>query len=90
MPALAFELAVRPPPPHTTAAAASPVEAGRAAAVAAAPASNMATVKPPPMGFNTWNRWHCWVDELQLKRTADLLVSLGLAAAGYTFLNVDE
>ena len=45
---------------------------------------------PPPMGFNTWNRWHCWVDELQLKRTADLLVDLGLAAAGYTFLNVDD
>ena len=70
MPALAFELAVRPPPPHTTAAAASPVEAGRAAAVAAAPASNMATVKPPPMGFNTWNRWHCWVDEHKLRQTA--------------------
>lgn len=47
-------------------------------------------VTPPPMGFNSWNRWHCWVDEQQLKRTADLLVSLGLAAAGYTFLNVDD
>ena len=30
------------------------------------------------------------MDEFQLKRTADLLVSLGLAAAGYRYLNVDD
>ena len=26
-----------------------------------------AMVLPPPMGFNSWNRWHCWVDEHKLK-----------------------
>jgi len=20
-----------------------------------------ASIRPPPMGFNSWNRWHCWV-----------------------------
>jgi alpha-galactosidase len=44
----------------------------------------------PPMGFNTWNRWHCWVDEHKLKETADQLVALGLAKAGYTNLNIDD
>ena len=45
---------------------------------------------PPPMGFNSWNRWHCWVDEHKLKETADKLVALNLAKAGYTSLNVDD
>jgi len=49
-----------------------------------------AAITPPPMGFNTWNRWHCWVDERLLKQTADLMVSLGLAAAGYRSLNIDD
>ena len=44
----------------------------------------------PPMGFNTWNRYHCWIDESELKKTADLLVKLGLRAAGYTHLNIDD
>ena len=42
------------------------------------------------MGFNTWNRWHCWVDESLLRRTADLMVKLGLVDLGYTYLNVDD
>ena len=48
------------------------------------------TVVPPPMGFNSWNRWHCWVDEHKLKETADQLVALNLAKAGYTSLNIDD
>ena len=39
-------------------------------------------------GFNSWNRWHCWVDEHKLKETADQLVHLGLAAAGYRHINI--
>lgn len=42
------------------------------------------------MGFNTWNRWHCWVDEHKLRETADLMVKLGLQDAGYTYLNIDD
>jgi alpha-galactosidase len=52
--------------------------------------SRAPTVALPPLGFNTWNRWHCWVDESQLRRTADLMVGLGLVAAGYTYLNIDD
>jgi len=51
---------------------------------------NNSTYSPPPMGFNTWNRWHCWVSESLLKKTVDLMESLGLIKAGYTFLNIDD
>ena len=55
-----------------------------------APPAWLPPARLPPLGFNTWNRWHCWVDESLLRRTADLMVSLGLVAAGYTYLNVDD
>ena len=44
----------------------------------------------PPLGFNSWNRWHCNVDEQLIVRTAELMVSLGLVSAGYTYLNIDD
>ena len=65
----------------------SSTEAGKVAATRAILAS--ASVKPPPMGFNSWNRWHCWVDEHKLKETADQLINLKLADAGYDYLNID-
>ena len=34
--------------------------------------------------------WHCWVDEVQLRRTADLMLAMGLVGAGYTYLNADD
>ena len=52
--------------------------------------TNYTSFHPPPMGFNTWNRYHCWVSESLLKRTVDKMVELGLVAAGYSFLNVDD
>ena len=42
-----------------------------------------AGVQLPPMGFNSWNRYHCWIDEEELKTIADNMVSLGLVDAGY-------
>jgi hypothetical protein len=61
------------------------------AALATTPATPLAApARLPPMGFNTWNRWHCWVDESELRRTADLMVSLGLVDAGYRYLNIDD
>jgi len=55
-----------------------PLRAANANAAARGP--EVAPLLPllPPMGFNTWNRYHCWIDE----KTADLLVKLGLRAAG--------
>ncbi len=49
---------------------------------------NMAPV--PPMGWNSWNRFGCNVNEKMLKETADMLVETGMRDAGYTYLVIDD
>jgi alpha-galactosidase len=44
----------------------------------------------PPMGWNDWNAYGCNVSEALVKQTADKLVSAGLAAAGYQYVNIDD
>ncbi len=44
----------------------------------------------PPMGWNSWNKFGCYINETLIKQTADLLVSTGLAAKGYKYLNLDD
>jgi alpha-galactosidase len=44
----------------------------------------------PPMGWNDWNAYGCNVSETLVKQTADRIVSSGLAAAGYQYVNIDD
>ena len=44
----------------------------------------------PQMGFNSWNHYHCGVNETVLKQTADAIVSKGLDKLGYKYVNVDD
>jgi alpha-galactosidase len=44
----------------------------------------------PPMGWNSWNRFGCDVDEKMLREAADALVSSGMRDAGYIYLVVDD
>lgn len=44
----------------------------------------------PPMGWNSWNHFHCMIDENMIKQTADALVSTGLAKLGYKYVNIDD
>ncbi|KAM1416966.1 hypothetical protein ACFXTO_020836 [Malus domestica] len=44
----------------------------------------------PPMGWNSWNHFHCKIDEKVIKATADALVSTGLSKLGYTYVNIDD
>jgi len=44
----------------------------------------------PQMGWNSWNHFGCDVNETVLRATADILVSTGLAALGYNYVNVDD
>jgi alpha-galactosidase len=44
----------------------------------------------PPMGWNSWNRYHCDIDEEMVKRTADAMVSSGMKDAGYQYINLDD
>ncbi|KAG6331627.1 hypothetical protein ID866_7464 [Astraeus odoratus] len=46
--------------------------------------------KLPVMGYNTWNAYHCDIDEDLVLKNAKLLKDLGLAGAGYTFVNIDD
>ncbi len=47
-------------------------------------------VSSPPMGWNSWNKFACDIDETLIRQTADALVSTGMAAAGYTYVNLDD
>ncbi|KAF2303393.1 hypothetical protein GH714_017803 [Hevea brasiliensis] len=40
--------------------------------------------------WNSWNHFQCNIDEWTVKTTADALVSTGLAALGYKYVNIDD
>jgi alpha-galactosidase len=44
----------------------------------------------PPMGWNSWNKFACNVDEKLIKEVADAMVSTGMKDAGYTYINIDD
>lgn len=44
----------------------------------------------PPMGWNSWNAYHCSVTAALVMRTADVMVAAGLAEAGYQYINIDD
>ena len=44
----------------------------------------------PIMGWNPWYVWGCKIDDAKVRQAADLLVSSGLAAAGYNYINLDD
>ncbi|XP_011017548.1 PREDICTED: alpha-galactosidase-like [Populus euphratica] len=44
----------------------------------------------PPMGWNSWNHFHCKIEEKLIRETADAIVSSGLAALGYEHVNLDD
>ncbi|KAJ3778727.1 glycoside hydrolase family 27 protein [Lentinula raphanica] len=46
--------------------------------------------KLPFMGYNTWNAYHCDIDEDLILTTANLMKSLGLAELGYQHMNIDD
>lgn len=44
----------------------------------------------PPMGWNSWNKFGCSVSESLMKQQADAMVSNGMKAAGYQYVNIDD
>jgi alpha-galactosidase len=62
---------------------------------AALSAQNHAPVKEalaatPPMGWNSWNKFHMKIDDATVRAQADAMVSSGMKAAGYEYINIDE
>ena len=44
----------------------------------------------PPMGWNSWNKFACNIDETIVRQTADAIVSSGMKDAGYQYVNIDD
>ena len=44
----------------------------------------------PPMGWNSWNTFQCNISETLIKGIADIMVSSGMQAAGYQYVNLDD
>jgi alpha-galactosidase len=42
------------------------------------------------MGWNSWNTFQCNMDETLIKGIADVMVSSGMQAAGYLYVNLDD
>jgi len=44
----------------------------------------------PPMGWNSWNKFACEVDETIIREVADAMVASGLKDAGYEYIVIDD
>jgi len=44
----------------------------------------------PPMGWNSWNTFNCSPSDSLIRGMADAMVSSGMAAAGYVYVNIDD
>ena len=44
----------------------------------------------PPMGWNSWNKFACNVNEQLIRETADAMVSSGLKGVGYRYIIIDD
>ncbi|WP_327426409.1 RICIN domain-containing protein [Streptomyces sp. NBC_01236] len=52
--------------------------------------TNQIGVTPASMGWASWNSFASTIDYATIKAQADALVSSGMAAAGYNYVNIDE
>jgi alpha-galactosidase len=44
----------------------------------------------PPMGWNSWNHFHCNVSDALIRAQADAMVASGMKDAGYAYVNIDD
>ena len=68
--------------------ASSIARSGAPAATAAA--AGTAVAATPPMGWNDWYAFQCNLNEQLVEQTADTMVSSGMKAAGYGYVNLDD
>jgi alpha-galactosidase len=53
-----------------------------------APPANLAMT--PPMGCNSWNKFGSAIDDEIIRAQADAMVTSGMKAAGYEYVNIDD
>jgi len=44
----------------------------------------------PPMGWNSWNAYGLAVDDAKVRAVAEAMIRSGLAAHGWTYINIDD
>lgn len=44
----------------------------------------------PPMGWNTWNKYYCDINQTVIYTNAERIIELGLDKLGYRYINVDD
>ena len=44
----------------------------------------------PPMGWNSWNRFHRDIDDATVRSVAKAMVASGMKDAGYIYVNIDD
>jgi len=52
------------------------------------PAAGLALT--PPMGWNSWNKFHCNVSDPLIRNMADAMVKSGMKDAGYEYIVIDD
>ncbi|HEX3879112.1 MAG TPA: glycoside hydrolase family 27 protein, partial [Bryobacteraceae bacterium] len=52
--------------------------------------SSNGLAKTPPMGWNSWNKFHGRVDDASVRGIADVIASNGMKDAGYIYVNIDD
>ncbi|MEO6924719.1 MAG: glycoside hydrolase family 27 protein [Bryocella sp.] len=53
-------------------------------------AQETVVAQTPPMGWNSWNHFGCHLSDVIVRAQADAMVSNGMKAAGYTYINIDD
>ncbi len=46
--------------------------------------------RTPQMGWNSWNKFACNINEVLIRQTADKIVEMGLDKLGYEYVNIDD
>ena len=44
----------------------------------------------PPMGWNSWNKFACNIDEAKIRGVADAMAASGMKDAGYQYVVIDD
>ncbi|MEV5703738.1 NPCBM/NEW2 domain-containing protein [Actinoallomurus sp. NPDC052274] len=53
-------------------------------------ATPVVATQTPPMGWNSWNKFGCNINESLIKGIADSMVAVGLDRLGYKYVNIDD
>ena len=53
-------------------------------------AQTVKVASTPPMGWNSWNHFRDKIDDATVRAQADAMVSSGMRAAGYLYVNIDD